>query len=72
MEDVFIPEEYVIKRRMERRAAAGLEGGKIWISSRRSQNEGIQAGNNQPKTCTNTSILWLDHRADSFLHSCCF
>ena len=70
MEDVFIPEEYVIKRRMERRAAAALEAGKLW-SSRRSQNEAIQAGNNQPKT-TNTSILWLDHRADSFLHSCCF
>uniref|UniRef100_A0A803LQM3 Uncharacterized protein n=1 Tax=Chenopodium quinoa TaxID=63459 RepID=A0A803LQM3_CHEQI len=67
--DVFIPEEYVIKRRMERMAAAAAEGSRSWSRSETSSSSsGKQVANNNQ----GQSISWVDHRSDNFLHSCCF
>lgn len=79
--DVFIPEDYVIKRRMERRATAAaavaatmvagvsVEGAKLPKSSSRS---GIWLPSGGKQANQGQSISWVDHRSDNFLHSCCF
>ncbi|KMT12104.1 hypothetical protein BVRB_5g100570 [Beta vulgaris subsp. vulgaris] len=76
--DVFIPEDYVIKRRMERRAtaaaavAATMVAGVSVEGAKSSSRSGIWLQSGGKQANQGQSISWVDHRSDNFLHSCCF
>lgn len=73
--DVFIPEDYVIKRRMERRAAAtaAVAAAEADEKSRSRSRKWLQSSSSGGKQAKEgQAISWVDHRSDNFLHSCCF